>query len=112
MILDIVATLITAITAMHGSPEVLVEEGNYSRIRMADSCYVEVLNYGDSSLVVETVCAPICSSCARVYNKESELFRTIPSPYPAAVFPMAYIEDGQLRWIDNTAELLDEQEKR
>ncbi len=112
MILDIVATLITAITAMHGSPEILYEEDNYSRIRMADSCYVEVLNMGDSSMVVETVCAPICSSCARIYYKESQQFRPIPSPLTNAVFPVAAIVDGRLIWNDNTSELLDEEEKK
>lgn len=102
MILDIVATLIAAVTTMHGNPVVLSEEGNYSQIQLADSCFVEVLNYPDSALVVETVCAPICSSHARVYNKEGELIRTIPSPYPNAIFVEGHIEDGRILWTDNT----------
>lgn len=111
--IDIIAQLMTHVVAMNGTPEVLVEQGAYCKVRMADSCYVEAWQYNsDSTLVVETVCAPICSSCARIYNKEFTPIRTIVSPYPTAIFPMATIMDGQLQWTDNTSEILDDEEKK
>lgn len=73
----------------------------------------DTLWYGqDSVLIIETACAPICSSIARVYNKEYRLLRTIKAPIPDAIFPEAYIENGVVLWRDNTELLLDEEEKK
>lgn len=108
MLLDIISSLIAAIGAMNGQVDTLTMTDNYARYRMADSCYVETLNYGDSTLVIETVCAPLCSSRAYVYyNKESDKakasqYKPVPSPYPNAVLVEAHIEDGKIVWIDNT----------
>lgn len=55
---------------------------------------------GDSIIVIHTVCAPICSSCARVYNKEW-LFLGNMTPPIKTIFPEAYIENGQILWRDN-----------
>jgi hypothetical protein len=54
----------------------------------------------DSIVVIQTVCAPICSSCARVYNKEWQFLGNLTPPIKTA-FPEAYIEDGKLLWRDN-----------
>lgn len=54
----------------------------------------------DSIVVIQTVCAPICSSCARVYNKEWKLLGYLTPPFKSA-FPEAYIEDGKICWRDN-----------
>ena len=54
----------------------------------------------DSIVVIHTVCAPICSSCARVYNKEWQFLGNMTPPIQTA-FPEAYIEDGKLHWRDN-----------
>lgn len=112
MVLDLIAGLIAAIGAMNGQVDTLTLKDNYAKYQMADSCYVEVLNYKDSCLIVETVCAPVCSSCARVYNKEGEILRTISNPYPHAIFPLAHIENGILLWSDNTEEILDNEERK
>jgi hypothetical protein len=106
--------IIALLTAMNAQPTEMVREGNYTRYSLQDSCAVEVLEYatGDSVLVVQTVCAPVCSSTARVYNKETyTLLRVIP-PTIKGVFPYAWIENGQLHWRDNTGEILDDEEKR
>lgn len=103
--------LMTDLTLLGGQPEVETEAGNYTRIRMADSCYTEVLDYGDSLLVVQTVCAPVCSSRARVYNKEWTLLRDV-EPTVTGIFPYATITDGQLRWEDHTDRILDEDERK
>ena len=47
-----------------------------------------------------TACAPQCSSCARVYNKEWQLIRTVTPPF-SSIFPLATIEDGKIVWKDN-----------
>lgn len=54
----------------------------------------------DSIIVIHTVCAPICSSHARVYNMEWQEIGVLKAPFKS-VFPEAYIEDGKLLWRDN-----------
>lgn len=100
------------LTAMDAIPGREINEGNYQRYLTKDSCTIEVLDYGDSALVVQTVCAPICSSTAHIYNtKQDHLIRTI-KPTVEGVFPYAWIENGTLHWRDNTVEMLDDQEKK
>ena len=60
----------------------------------------DTLLTNDSIVVVHTVCAPICSSCARVYNKEWQFLGNLTPPIKTT-FPEAYIEDGKLLWRDN-----------
>ena len=60
----------------------------------------DTLITNDSIIVVHTVCAPICSSRARIYNKEWQLMGELQAPF-TSIFPEAYIEDGQLLWRDN-----------
>lgn len=71
----------------------------------------DTLVTGDSIIVIHTVCAPVCSSCARVYNKEWHLIGTITPPFRSP-FPEAYIEDGRPLWRDNYPQLKDEDELR
>ena len=79
-----------------------MQEGPYTRAILTDSTMtLEYYEYTeDSALVVLTVCAPQCSSCARIYNKEGEVTREIMPPF-TSIFPLAHIEDGQLKWEDN-----------
>ncbi|MCQ2345155.1 MAG: hypothetical protein MJZ82_00105 [Paludibacteraceae bacterium] len=65
----------------------------------------------DSIVIITTACAPICSSVARAYNKDGKFLGDLQSPFPDAIFPEAYIEDGQIRWRDNTVAILDEEEQ-
>jgi hypothetical protein len=60
----------------------------------------DTIALGDSIVVIHTVCAPICSSHVRVYNKEWLLVGEAQPPFRSA-FPEAYIEDGKLLWRDN-----------
>jgi len=74
----------------------------------------DTLVVGDTAKVITTICAPICSSIARVYainNKEWQLVLTLTGD-STMVFPEAYFEEQQLRWKDNTSEMLDDEEKR
>ena len=60
----------------------------------------DTIALGDSVVVIHTVCAPICSSHVRVYNKEWEYIGTIKPDFKSA-FPEAYIQDEKLYWRDN-----------
>jgi hypothetical protein len=60
----------------------------------------DTLLTNDSIVVVHTVCAPICSSCVRVYNKEWQFLGNLTPPIKTA-FPEAYIEEGKPLWRDN-----------
>ena len=68
---------------------------------------------GDSLLVIQTVCEPICSSRACVFSKEGTLLRTLQPPFEKAIFPEAYLgPDSTVLWRDNTNLLLDDEEKK
>ena len=54
----------------------------------------------DSIIVIHTICAPICSSRARVFNKEWQEIGVLRPPFQS-IFPEAYIENGKLLWRDN-----------
>ena len=85
---------------MGHKPQIEVQDGPYERIALTDSTRLEVYQYTDSTLVVMTACTPQCSSCARVYNKEWQLIRTVTPPF-SSIFPLATIEDGKIVWKDN-----------
>ena len=82
-----------------GQPKVVYQDGPYERVSLTDSTSLEVYK-GDSILVVFTACAPQCSSCARIYNKEWQLIETVTPPF-TSVFPLATIENGRIVWKDN-----------
>lgn len=83
-----------------GNPQVLEENGPYTRIALTDSTTMEVYEASDTILVVMTVCAPQCSSCARVYNKEWQIIKELTPPFKS-IFPLATIENGRVLWKDN-----------
>lgn len=60
----------------------------------------DTLLTNDSIVVIHTVCAPLCSSHVRVYNKEWKEIGILNAPFQSP-FPEAYIEDGKLLWRDN-----------
>lgn len=100
LFLSISLSLIADLFQMGEVPQVEVQDGLYERIALTDSTRMEVYQYADSTLVVMTACAPQCSSCARVYNKEWQLIRTVTPPF-RSIFPLATIQDGKIVWTDN-----------
>mgnify|MGYP002517455844 CR=1 FL=1 len=81
-------------TAEHSNSEELVTDlSSPSSIR-------DTITIGDSIVVIHTVCAPICSSHVRVYNKEWQQIGTLEAPFKS-IFPEAYIEDNRILWRDN-----------
>lgn len=106
-----ISHLLLTLNVMNGYP-VVEQHDNYFHIVLSPSCTMEVIQYdNDSALVIQTNCAPICSSLARVYNKEGVILREITPPFHHAVFPYAQIVDGVIVWEDHTSELLDDEEK-
>ena len=60
----------------------------------------DTLILNDSIIIIHTVCAPICSSCARVYNKEGQEIGRLKPDFKSA-FPEAYIKGNRILWRDN-----------
>lgn len=60
----------------------------------------DTLITNDSIIVIHTICAPICSSHARIYNKEWQEIGVLKAPFKS-IFPEAYIENEKLLWRDN-----------
>ena len=100
-LLAIGMTLLTDLHQLGTDPHVVEKDGLYEKIALTDSTMMEVYK-GDSIIVVFTVCAPQCSSRARVYNKEWQLIDQ-PQPPFTSVFPLATIDKatGHIRWTDN-----------
>ena len=84
-----------------GEPKVLEDNGPYSRVALTENATMEMYQT-DSIVVVMTVCAPQCSSCARVYNKEWQLIEEIQPPF-RSIFPLATINplNGEVIWKNN-----------
>ncbi len=95
-------SLIADLFHIGGTPSVVEKEGSYERIALTDSTTLEVYQGADSIFVVMTACAPQCSSCARVYNKEWQLISS-PTPPFSSIFPLATIDKktGTIIWKDN-----------
>lgn len=100
ILLTISLALIKDLFALGGHPQVVEKDSVYERIALTDSTQLEVYQAPDSILVVFTACAPQCSSCARVYNKEWNLIHTVTPPF-SSIFPLATIENGCIIWKDN-----------
>lgn len=99
LLLSITLSLLSDLFQLGGDPKVVVQDGPYEKIALTDSTTLEVYK-GDSILVIFTACAPQCSSCARVYNKEWQLIQTVTPPF-SSIFPLATIENGRIIWKDN-----------
>ena len=101
---SVLEQIIADVQALGGSPEIVIEQGAYAKVRLADSCYLETYHYGDSILLVQTVCAPLCSSVARMYDSQWTLLHPIPAP-DAYTLPQAFIDsNGAILWQENYKE--------
>ena len=101
---SVLERLIADVQALGGSPEVVVEEDTYCKVRVADSCYLETYHYGDSILLVQTICAPLCSSVAQMYDSDWTLLHPIAAPADYTL-PQAFImPNGTIRWQENYKE--------
>lgn len=98
---DVFTDMLENYRKLGGKPEVMEQTEKYMHVSLSDSAYVEMY-VADNILVVYTVCAPICSSCARVYNKEWKYLFPLEPPF-VSVFPLATMdrETGRIVWTDN-----------
>lgn len=99
-LLSTIFSLVAELGPLGGHPQVLEQDSLYQRIALTDSTTMEVYDAGDSVLVVMTACAPQCSSCARIYNKEGQLLKAVTPPF-VSIFPLATIQNGVIVWKDN-----------
>ena len=101
LFLAISLSLLSDLFKLGGTPHITYQDSVYERIALTDSTSLEVYR-GDSILVVFTACAPQCSSCARVFNKEWKEVRTLTPPF-VSIFPLATIDPktGVVVWTDN-----------
>ncbi len=102
MLLLLSLSLIADLFAMGGMPHVVEHQGAYEKIALTDSTSLEIYEQEESYLVVMTACAPQCSSCACVYNKEWKQIQTLTPPF-TSIFPLATInpQTGTIEWTDN-----------
>ena len=101
---SVLERIIADVQALGGTPEVVIDQGAYAKVRLADSCYLETYHFGDSILLVQTVCAPLCSSVARMYDSQWTLLHPMPAP-AAYTLPQAFIDsNGAIRWQENYKE--------
>ena len=100
-LLSISLSLLSDLFLVGGSPTIIEQDSVYEKVALTDSATLEVYK-GDSIFVVLTICAPQCSSCARVYNKEWQLIKT-PTPPFQSIFPLATVnkDTGKITWVDN-----------
>ena len=98
---DVFTDMLENYRKLGGKPEVMEQTEKYLHVSLSDSAYVEMY-VADNILVVYTACAPICSSCARVYNKEWKFLFPLEPPF-VSVFPLATMdrETGRIVWTDN-----------
>ena len=86
---------ITANAEQPSSQDQNNQQLNYELVSKRDT-----LLTNDSIIVIHTVCAPICSSHVRVYNKGWLEMGVLKAPFRSS-FPEAYIENNKLLWRDN-----------
>ena len=101
-ILLISLAMLSNLLQIGGNPQVIEQDGPYEKVALTDSTTMEVFQTSDSAIVVMTSCAPQCSSCARVYNKEWIPIRAITPPF-SSIFPLASMDKktGHIEWSDN-----------
>ena len=106
--LNILIVLFTCLASSYSlAQQITVQERSESTsITNIESTYAtpssfrDTLITNDSIIVIHTVCAPICSSYVRVYNKEWKEIGRLKAPFKSA-FPEAYIEERRIHWRDN-----------
>ena len=102
LLLSITIALLSNLAQIGTAPQIIEQEGAYTKYALTDSTSLEVYEAGDSIIMVMTACAPQCSSCARIYNKECKPIRDLTPPF-SSIFPLATINktNGEIIWTDN-----------
>lgn len=80
-------------------------------IKVAEGVEYDLLLKGDTIIFIQTVCAPICSSIVKVYDKKWNYLYTL-RPTIDAMFVKATIENSEVVFTDETPLLLDDEERK
>lgn len=83
---------------------------NYSDIltlEMGDGCHAYFTQKGDTIYCIETVCAPVCSSVVKAYDKNWNYVRDVKPTIPGTFVQAFFDGDQNIIWEDNTAQLSD-----
>ncbi len=94
-----------------GKSAILDKTDNYLSLAVADGFTIELLSDSASYYLIQTACAPICSSIVKQYVA-NWIFVEEVKPEKPTVFQKATVEDGKIVWIDETPLLLDDEEKK
>ncbi len=101
----------TVINNFGGKSTLVDITNNTLQLHIAEGITYTLLTANDTITFIQTACAPICSSIVQQYTSDWKYIQTI-TPSIKGVFVEAIVEDGVIRYADNTPDLLDEDEKR
>lgn len=94
-----------------GKSFVSIKTDSYIRLEVAEGFSLEILKDSISFILIQTACAPVCSSIVRQYEGNWMYMREI-KPEQDGIFMLAKVIDGNIVWEDQTPLLLDDEEKR
>ena len=84
---------------------------SYLNMQVADGFTIEILTDSTGFYLIQTACAPICSSIIKRYIANWLYVEEI-KPQEKAMFMKAEVQNGDIVWSDQTPLLLDEEEKK
>ncbi len=94
-----------------GQSRVLAKTDNYICLEAAEGVTMEILADTSSFILIQTACAPVCSSIVKRYIA-NWLFMEELRPDHETDFMKAVVVDGRIVWSDETPLLLDDEEKK
>ncbi len=84
---------------------------NYISVSISEGFTIELLTDSEGYYLIQTACAPICSSIVKRYTG-NWVFLQQTVPEKVAAFMKAEVREGKIVWADQTPLLLDEEEKK
>lgn len=94
-----------------GKSCVINKTDKYIKVHVADGFTMELIADTTSFYLIQTACAPICSSIVKHYFDYWQYIGEI-KPDEDGLFMQAIVVDNQINWEDQTPLMLDEQEKQ
>lgn len=94
-----------------GKSIVLSKTDNCLELQVADGFTMTLLADSASFLLIQTACAPLCSSIVKRYVANWIYVEEL-KPEKQCMLPRAEVIDGRISWSDQTLLLLDEEEKK
>ena len=81
----------------------IIERGDISSdsLGINISFRYDTIENAGMTIVIQTVCAPVCSSIVYMYDADGSRIRTVLPP-SHLTFAEAYMEGDSIKWTDNT----------